>query len=97
MTTCKACGQTVDTEKPEGWCGVHRYGCVGPSTWVGFLDGYSHGYKTCWCGKDAVIRIHRGLNDRYACSPEHGRSRKTQQTSEQSPFAVFALACSRRS
>jgi hypothetical protein len=90
--TCRACGQSVDTSKPEGWGGEHRYGCNGPATWIGFLEGWSH-YHSCHCGERATFRIRRGLNNLYACSAEHGRSRKSSQTSARSPFASFVTAC----
>ncbi len=94
ITKCKACGAEVDTSKPEGWTGYHRYGCIGPSTWSGVLEGYGYwGY--CWCGKPAVIRICRGLYEYGACCPEHARSRKTRKTEAPSPFSVFVTACYR--
>src|SRR5215475_2996775 len=95
MTTCRACKQSVDTDKPEGW-GEHRYGCLGPSNWHGMLEGYSNGYHLCHCGEPAVIRIIRGHNDYWACCAEHGRSRKTKRTKERNPFAIFAVACGYR-
>ena len=90
---CLACSVEVDANKLEGWNGRHRYRCVGPSTWEGFLDGFHNGRPLCWCGEPAVIQISRGLSERFACSPAHGRSRKTAQTARTSPFAPFVLAC----
>ena len=89
MTTCTACGKEVDTTKPEGWSGRHRYGCIGPSTWSGLLASYAGG--RCWCGAEATIQLDRGLYQSYACSPAHARSRKLNKTVN--PFSVFVTAC----
>lgn len=91
MAICKACQKEVDTAKPDGWNGKHRYGCIGPSTWSGLLEGYGH-YQ-CWCGEAAVIEIHRGLMVFYACSPKHARRKTSESGAKPSPFAPFVLAC----
>jgi len=88
---CLACGKEVE----DTCTGYHRYGCIGPSTWSGCLEGFSHPER-CWCGEKAVIRISRGLSNFYACCESHARKRKINKTRQISAFAPFVLACYKR-
>ena len=92
LARCLACGADVDTDKPQGWNGRHRYGCLGPATWSGKLEGCYWGHN-CWCGEPAIIRVDRNMTELWACCPEHARSRKAAQRATTNPFGVFVSAC----
>ena len=94
--TCKLCGTEVDISKPEGWSGIHRYGCrkVGRVQLKGFLDGWWHPEWCGFCGEPAVCKRQVGnIQEQFYCLACSAHPLRRGGRKDVSPFAPFVLAC----